>query len=120
MSNSNWISAASASHLEALPSKSRSDFGVEASGPPTHFCGTVKQRPSRHPMSLQTTFGLNQGATRQPGRNAAPPAVRGLTATLVESRALKCTVVRVDHCISQNIDLTRDEPLHEKSRPFCQ
>jgi squalene synthase HpnD len=39
-------------------SKIRADFGVEASSRSTHFCGAVKQRSKRYPMSVQTTLGL--------------------------------------------------------------
>jgi hypothetical protein len=58
MSDPNWISAANAHHSESILSKIRAIFGVEESSRSTHFCGAVKQRSKRYPMSAQTTLGL--------------------------------------------------------------
>jgi hypothetical protein len=62
MSDPILISAANPDHSEAILSKIRADFGVEASGRSTHFCGAVKRRSRRYPMSLQTILGLSRDA----------------------------------------------------------
>jgi hypothetical protein len=41
MSDPNWISAANAHHLASTLSKSRADFGVEASSRSPQFCRAV-------------------------------------------------------------------------------
>jgi hypothetical protein len=58
MSDPILISAANADHSEAILSKIRADFGVEASSRSTYFCGAVRERSRRYAMSVQTTLGL--------------------------------------------------------------
>ena len=60
MSDPILISAANADHSEAILSKIRADFGVEASSRSPHFCRAVKQGSKRYPISVQTTLGLTQ------------------------------------------------------------
>jgi hypothetical protein len=62
MSDPNRIPATNAHHPGSVLSKTRTDFGVEASSRSTHFCGTVKQRSKRYPTSLQMTLGLMRDA----------------------------------------------------------
>jgi hypothetical protein len=45
-------------HSEAVLSKNRTDFDVEASNQSTHFCGIRKQQSKCYAISLKTTLGL--------------------------------------------------------------
>jgi uncharacterized protein YjiS (DUF1127 family) len=120
MSDPNWMSAANAHHPESVLSKSRTDFGVEASSRSTHFSGTVKQGSKRYPMSLQTAPGLARDAKRPLGRNAAFRRLIGLLRRWRERAHSRPQLCELDDHILQDIGLRRDALLRGTTRPFWQ
>jgi hypothetical protein len=94
MSDPNWISAANTHHSASVLSKSRTDFGVEASSRSTHLCraanATVKKLVNA--TANDTRPGTGCDAAASPQYNS--PAGHGLTATLAGARALASTAVQ--------------------------
>jgi uncharacterized protein YjiS (DUF1127 family) len=114
MFNPNWISAATARPLASVLSKSRADFGVEASSRSPHFCRALNATVKGYTMPLQTTLGSGAAATRQPRRN---PAHRRVIASLRRWRERARTspqLCELDDHILRDIGLTRDALLRKQ------
>jgi len=88
MSDPNGKSATNAHHPEAILSKIRTVFGVEASSRSTHFCGVVERRSKGYPMPLEAAFGPVRGARAATWARYNPPASHTRTPTLARASAL--------------------------------
>jgi uncharacterized protein YjiS (DUF1127 family) len=114
MFNPNWVSAATARHLASVLSKSRTDFGVEASSRSTHVCRAVKATVKGYTMPLQTTLGPGAAATRQPRRNPAHRRVIALLRRWRECARTSPQLCELDDHILRDIGLTRDALLRKQ------
>jgi uncharacterized protein YjiS (DUF1127 family) len=114
MFNPNWISAATARHLASVLSRSRADFGVEASSRSPHFCRAVNATAKGYTMSLQTTLGPGAAATRQPRRNPAHRRVIALLRRWRERPRTSPQLCELDDHILRDIGLTRDALLRKQ------
>jgi uncharacterized protein YjiS (DUF1127 family) len=115
MFNPNRISAATARHLASVLSKSRADFGVEASSRSPHFCRAVNATVKGYTMPLQTTLGPGAAATRQPRRNPAHRRVIGLLQRWRERARTTPQLCELDDHILRDIGLTRDALLRKQA-----
>ncbi len=112
------ISTANAHHPPSALSKSRTEFGGEASSRSTHICRAINAAVKRYTLPLQTTLSLAQAATRPPRRNTALRSVLGLLRHWRERAYSRRRLCELDDHILRDIGLTRDEVLREAARPF--
>jgi uncharacterized protein YjiS (DUF1127 family) len=120
MSDPNWISATNAHHPEAIPSKIRTVFDVEASSRSTHFCGVVERSSKGYPMPLQAALGPVRGPTQPPGRDTTLRRLIRLLRRWRERSHSRRELHELDDHILQDIGLSRDTLLRESRRPFWQ
>jgi uncharacterized protein YjiS (DUF1127 family) len=118
MSDPNWISAANAHHPASALSKSRTDFGMEASSRSTHFCRAVNATVKCYTRALQTTLGPARAATQPSRRNSVLQRVIGLLRRWRERAYSRRRLCELDDHILRDIGLTRDALLREATRPF--
>jgi uncharacterized protein YjiS (DUF1127 family) len=114
----NWISALSVHHPASVVSKSRTDFGVEASSRSTHFYRAVNAKVKCYTIPLQTTFSPAQAATRPPRHNTALRRVLSLLRRWWERACPRRQLRELDDHILKDIGLTRYALHRETTRPF--
>jgi uncharacterized protein YjiS (DUF1127 family) len=117
MSDLNGVSTSNAHHPASVVSKSRTDFGVEASSRTTHFCPAVNATSKRYIMLLQT-LGPPRAPTRLPRRNTALRGVIGLLRRWQERARTRPQLCELSDHILRDVGLTRDAVLREATRPF--
>jgi uncharacterized protein YjiS (DUF1127 family) len=120
MSDPNWISATNAHHPEAILSKIRTVFGVEASSRSTHFYDVVERSSKGYPMPLQAALGPARVATQTPGRDTTLRRLIRLLRRWRERAHSRRELGELDDHILQDIGLSRDTLLREPTRPFWQ
>jgi uncharacterized protein YjiS (DUF1127 family) len=118
MSDLNWISTTNAHHPALVLSKSRTDFGVEASNRSPHFCRAVNATVKRYTMPLQTTLRPTRAARQPPRGNTALRRVIGLLRRWRERAHTRRQLCELNDHILQDIGLIRDALLREATRPF--
>ena len=110
-----WISAATTNLPASAVSKSRTDFGMEASRQSTHFCRAVNTTGKTPHMPLQTALAPAGANTRSPGRVTALRRVIGLLRRWQERVQSRPQLYKLDDHILRDIGLTREALLFEET-----
>jgi len=113
-----WISAATADLPASAVSKSRADFGMEASRQSTHFCRAVNTTGKTPHMPLQTALAPARANTGLPRRVTALRRVIGLLRRWRERVQSRPQLCELDDHILQDIGLTRKARLYEITELF--
>jgi uncharacterized protein YjiS (DUF1127 family) len=113
-----WISAATADLPASAVSKSRTDFGMEASRQSTHFCRAENTAGKTPHMPLQTALAPARVNTRSPGRVTALRRVISLLRRWRDRVQSRPQLYELDDHILQDIGLTREALLLEEGWRF--
>jgi uncharacterized protein YjiS (DUF1127 family) len=113
-----WISATTANLPASAVSKSRTDFGMEASRQSTYFCRAVNTTGKTPYMPLHRALAPVRANTRSPRRVSALRRVIGLMRCWRQRVQSRPQLYELDDHILQDIGLTREVRLFEISQLF--
>ena len=118
MSDLNWISAATTHRLASVVSKSRTDFGMEASSRSSLFCGAATATVKMLDDGTANDTRSGAGCARPARGDTALRRVFSLLRRWLERAHSRRQLCELDDHILQDIGLTRDAVRREATRPF--